>query len=129
MSNSSTETDSCMPHTECPPGKYASAEGSATRQITCNKCAPGFFKALTSRTSTEKCIPHAKCPPGKYAQTAGNSTAQPQCEGCAHGFFNGFTPAVGPPNWATSTTGAILSFRVGFRAMLACTAKYACTIN
>ena len=42
----------CTAHTMCPPGKYMSKPGSSTAQATCETCAPGFFKATTSKSTT-----------------------------------------------------------------------------
>ena len=93
MSRTSTEQDSCITHTKCPPGKYTKTVGSVTTQPECEVCETGYFKAFTSTSSVDNdsCVAHTTCPPGKYTTIAGSVYAEPRCETCAVGFFKAFT--------------------------------------
>ena len=74
----------CAPWTECAPGQYVSAEGSATADRSCAGCASGTFSTIANATG---CVPWSACAAGTYVTNTPSNSIDRTCAACAPGTY------------------------------------------
>ena len=103
---SGKNAQTCTNWTDCSPGKFMAAAGSASNDRSCAPCPNGTFTATANEHS---CTEWAECSRGKFVAAIGNASKDRRCAPCANGTFTATANEHSCTEWAECSRGKFVA--------------------